>query len=125
MAIYVLDLAIYIDFCQYDTMECTCGDTVDPIDADHAEHIARVLKALADPSRLRIVSIIARAGDVCVCDLTTPLGLSQPTVSHHVKVLREAGVLVGERRGKWVHVRLADEPPAAAAAVLDSMTLPV
>lgn len=106
-------------------MECACGTSVDPIDATHAEHTARVLKALADPNRLRIVSIVARAGDVCVCDLTGPLGLSQPTVSHHVKVLREAGVLDGERRGKWVHVRLADDPPAAAAAVLDSLTLPI
>lgn len=102
-------------------MECACGTAVETIDPTHAEHTASTLKALADPNRLRIVALLADQGEICVCDLTEPLGLSQPTVSHHVKVLREAGVVVGERRGRWVHVRLADDPPAAVAAVVGTL----
>lgn len=67
--------------------------------------MAPMLAALADPVRLRIISMLIAApnGSCCGCDLEEPLGLSQPTVSHHLKVLREAGLVEGERRGRWVH----------------------
>lgn len=65
--------------------------------------MAQILKVLADPARLRILSLLAAAPEVCVCDLTDPLGLTQPTVSHHLKQLREAGLLTSERRGRWVY----------------------
>ncbi|MGC5616217.1 ArsR/SmtB family transcription factor [Georgenia sp. Z1491] len=70
--------------------------------------LSRAFKALGDPTRLRLLaSIGGHPGDsACVCDLTEPLGLSQSTVSHHLKVLREAGLIEGERRGTWVHYRL-------------------
>lgn len=81
------------------------------IDAERAEAMAPVLAALADPVRLRIVSMLLEApeGSSCGCDLEDPLGLSQPTVSHHLKVLREAGLVEGERRGRWVHYRVVPE----------------
>jgi ArsR family transcriptional regulator len=73
-----------------------------------AETVARTLKALADPARLRIVSIVAAHDDqeACVCDLQEPLGLSQPTVSHHLKVLMDAGFLTRSKRGSWAYYRL-------------------
>ncbi|MCC2313602.1 ArsR/SmtB family transcription factor [Cellulomonas xiejunii] len=80
--------------------------------AEDAARTARSLKALADPARLRLLSIIAAhaGGEACVCDLTEPLGLSQPTVSHHLKVLTEAGFVTREKRGVWAYYTLA---PAA------------
>lgn len=68
---------------------------------DDAEEIATKLKALADPIRLRLVSMIAQSGEVCACDLPAALGRAQPTVSHHLKVLVEAGLLDRDKRGKW------------------------
>src|SRR5215467_15790694 len=84
----------------------------EPIDGASAAELAQVFKALGDPVRLRLVSLIgARAGgEVCVCDLTSAFDLSQPTISHHLKVLREAGLIDSERRGTWVYYRLV---PAA------------
>lgn len=83
-----------------------------PLDGEQAEQLASALKILADPARLRLVSLIAASpgSEACVCDLTDPLGLSQPTVSHHLKVLHEAGLLRRERRGRWVYYRLEGEP---------------
>lgn len=77
----------------------------EPIDADEAERLSAVFKALADPVRLRLLSLIGACadGEVCVCDLTTPFDLSQPTISHHLKVLREAGLISSQRRGTWVY----------------------
>jgi ArsR family transcriptional regulator len=74
-----------------------------PLDRDTAEDLARLLKAVADPARLQLLALIkaSDAGEACVCDLTEPLGLSQPTVSHHLKVLAEAGLVTRERRGTW------------------------
>ncbi|MFE6337326.1 ArsR/SmtB family transcription factor [Streptomyces sp. NPDC057798] len=74
------------------------------IDRDEAERLAAVLKAIADPTRLQLLRVIARApaGEACVADLTDCLGLRQPTVSHHLKVMTEAGLLTRERRGTWV-----------------------
>ena len=81
------------------------------IDGARALAMAPVLAALADPVRLRIVSMLLAApeGSSCGCDLEEPLGLSQPTVSHHLKILREAGLVVGEKRGRWVHYRVVPE----------------
>ena len=73
-----------------------------------AVHLAAGFKAIADPARLQLLSFVAAqpSGEACVCHLTTPLGLSQPTVSHHLKVLFEAGLLERERRGTWVYYRI-------------------
>jgi DNA-binding transcriptional ArsR family regulator len=74
-----------------------------PLDVVAAMALARQLKALADPARLQLLSIVVATGSACICDLTEPVGLSQPTVSHHMKVLVDAGLLHREKRGKWVH----------------------
>lgn len=71
-----------------------------------ADELARCLGALADPVRLRIVALLAQKGEMCSCDLTAPLGRSQPTISHHTSILQAAGLLVGERRGRWMWWRL-------------------
>ncbi len=75
-----------------------------PLNVDDATELARAFSALADPVRLRLLSILAAstAGEVCVCDFVGPLGRSQPTVSHHLKVLSDVGLIEGRRRGKWV-----------------------
>jgi ArsR family transcriptional regulator len=76
-----------------------------------AETLAEGFKALGDPSRLRLISLVAAHEDAeaCVCELTEPVGLSQPTVSHHLKILVEAGILTREQRGKWAYYRLVPE----------------
>jgi len=81
------------------------GQVLDQADADR---LAGALKAIADPARLRLISIVAASdsGEVCVCDFTGSVGLSQPTVSHHLKILVDAGVLAREQRGKWAYYRL-------------------
>ncbi len=81
------------------------------LDEAEAVETASMLAAMADPMRLRIVSMLAAAPDgvACGCDLEAPLGLSQPTVSHHLKVLREAGLVANERRGRWVHYWVVPE----------------
>jgi ArsR family transcriptional regulator, arsenate/arsenite/antimonite-responsive transcriptional repressor len=85
-----------------------------------ADELAATLKALADPVRLRVLSFIAgqREGEACVCHVTEPVGLSQPTVSHHLKVLHHAGLLEREKRGAWVYYRVvADRLEAVRAAL--------
>jgi len=86
------------------------------MDETAAAGMAQVFKALGDPVRLRLVSLIGahQGGEVCVCELTEAFDLTQPTISHHLKVLREAGIITSERRGTWVYYRL--EP-----ATLDRM----
>ena len=87
-----------------------CSPGSPPLDAGVARSLATRFKALSDPSRVAIVNRLAGAEDVCVCDFTGTLGLSQPTVSHHLRVLREAGLVeVARRRGTWVHYRLVPE----------------
>ena len=81
---------------------CCPSLTDAPLDEAEADELARVLGALADPVRLRLVSLVASRGEVCSCELEEPLGKSQPTISHHTRILAEAGLLVGERRGRWV-----------------------
>jgi ArsR family transcriptional regulator len=80
-----------------------------------------VFKALADPARLRLLSLIASQpeGEACNCELIEPLGLSQPTVSHHLRVLHEAGLLTRERRGQWVYYRIVSEQLSALRAALE------
>jgi ArsR family transcriptional regulator, arsenate/arsenite/antimonite-responsive transcriptional repressor len=88
--------------------EC-CPPLLGPaLDAREAESLAGALKIVADPARLRLLSLIANrpGGESCVCELTEPLGLSQPTVSHHLKVLHSAGLLERTKRGTWVYYRL-------------------
>ena len=87
-----------------------------------AERLAAVLKALAEPTRLRLLSLVAaRAdGEACICDLTAPVALSQPTVSHHMKVLTDAGLLHREQRGKWAYYRLVPGAFDAVAALLST-----
>jgi len=91
--------------------ECCAPVLQAPLSGDEAGQLASALRVLADPARLRIVSLIAARpdGEACVCHLTEPLGLSQPTVSHHLKILHEAGLLGRDQRGRWVHYRILPE----------------
>ena len=91
-----------------------------PITADQADGLARLLKALADPTRLRLVSMVAAhdGGEACVCDLTEPLGLTQPTVSHHLKILVDAGIFTRDKRGVWAYYALVPSALDALSAVL-------
>jgi ArsR family transcriptional regulator len=87
---------------------------------EEAASLAKALKTIADPARLRLLSLIQAQpdGETCVCHLTDPLGLSQPTVSHHLKVLHDAGLVERERRGSWVYYRVVPEALAALRDVL-------
>lgn len=91
-----------------DVTACCAPLTRETLSAENAEALARSMKALADPARLRLVSMVAahEGGEACVCDLIEPLGLSQPTVSHHLKILTEAGFLTRSKRGQWAYYRL-------------------
>ncbi|WP_310722846.1 metalloregulator ArsR/SmtB family transcription factor [Streptomyces sp. N2A] len=85
---------------------CCPGLSAAPLDEDQAADLAKVFKALGDPVRLRLMSMIAsrgEGGEVCVCELTPAFELSQPTISHHLKLLRQAGLIDCERRGTWVY----------------------
>lgn len=88
-----------------DVLACCAPLGVEAMSAAQAEHVAGLLKALSDPVRLRLMSMIAAADEACVCDLTGPFDVSQPTISHHLKVLREAGLVDSDRRGTWVYYR--------------------
>lgn len=91
-----------------------------PLSEREAEQLARALRVLAEPARLRLMSLIGGQpdGEACVCDLTLPLGLSQPTVSHHLKVLAEAGLVEREQRGRWAFYRVRREPMRALSAAI-------
>lgn len=96
-----------------DVSACCPEGLAQPLDRPTAEALAGSLKAVADPARLQLLALIRSEGEACACDLTEPLGLSQPTVSHHLKVLTQAGLLRREQRGQWAwfsvdEVRLAD-----------------
>jgi ArsR family transcriptional regulator len=84
-----------------------------PIAVENAEELARALAALADPVRLRLLSLVAARTEVCSCELEVPLGKSQPTISHHTKVLAARGLIVGERRGRWTWWHVVPERLAA------------
>ena len=94
--------------------------TREPIGAAQAEALAHVLRAVAEPTRLRLLSLVAahEGGEACVCDLTAPVGLSQPTVSHHLKVLVDAGLLTRDKRGVWAYYALVPGALDAVAGVL-------
>lgn len=103
-----------------DLSACCQPVTGGVLDGAAAERLAAVLKALAEPTRLRLVSMIAahENAEACVCDLTDPVGLSQPTVSHHLKVLVDAGLVEREQRGKWAYYRLVPNVLEALAGIL-------
>jgi ArsR family transcriptional regulator len=99
-------------------MSCCIGPTEPALSKTEAEDIAPVLAALGDPVRLRLLSIVAAQGEVCSCNLERPLKKSQPTISHHTKVLADAGLLVGDKRGKWVWWRVVPERLATIRRLL-------
>ncbi|CAB4706216.1 unannotated protein [freshwater metagenome] len=122
-----ISTAVNIDACNYVKMKPLtvlppdCPPLLaEPLDAADADALARALKVLADPARLRILSLIQAqpSGDACVCHLTEPLELTQPTISHHLKVLLEAGLVEREQRGSWAHFRVVPEKLRALAAFL-------
>ena len=91
--------------------ECCSPVVGEVIRAAEAETLAEGFKALGDPTRLRLISLVAahENAEACVCELTDPVGLSQPTVSHHLKILVDAGILTREQRGKWAYYQLVPE----------------
>ncbi|MFD3522532.1 ArsR/SmtB family transcription factor [Streptomyces sp. NPDC058653] len=99
---------------------CCPGLLTAPLDGEQAVELAKVFKALGDPVRLRLLSMIASraGGEVCVCDLTPAFDLSQPTISHHLKLLRQAGLIDCERRGTWVYYWLLPEMTDRLAGIL-------
>ncbi|MBS1699668.1 MAG: helix-turn-helix transcriptional regulator [Actinobacteria bacterium] len=103
--------------------DCCGGARQAPVAAAEADRIARVFKALGDPTRVRLLSLIAGGpgGEACICDLTEPVGLSQGTVSHHMKLLAEAGLVTREQRGRWAYFAIADGALDAAAASLRAL----
>src|SRR5258708_2484973 len=134
MIVYVLailSLPRQIGACQYrrmskslivldaaDTVACCSPLTAQPLSQAQADRIAPLLKALADPVRLRLISLVAShsGGEACVCDLNDAFDLSQPTISHHLKVLHDAGLLDREKRGVWVYYRAPTESLASLGA---------
>ena len=116
-----------IDLCQYDLMQtfatiaaCCPPLLAEPLSPADADQLATALKAIVDPARLRILSLIQSQpdGEACVCHLTEPLELSQGTVSHHLRVLREAGLVEREQRGSWAYYRVSPESLAALRSLL-------
>ena len=99
-------------------VECCAPVLEEPLAADDAERLAGWMKVLADPARLRLLSLIASAGEACACDLVDPIGISQPTVSHHLKVLTEAGLVEREQRGRWAFYRPVPERMSILARAL-------
>src|ERR687898_2937159 len=104
---------------------CCSPVTGQVLDQADAERLAGALKAIADPARLRLISMVAasESGEVCVCDFTGPIGLSQPTVSHHLKILVDSGVLAREQRGKWAYYRLVPDALDTLGRLLASPAL--
>jgi len=138
MRVYVClerQLATEIDACQYrcmsksldllpvvDAAACCPPLAQEPLTADQAQQVAPLLKALADPVRLRLMSLVAShpGGEACVCDLTGAFDLSQPTISHHLKVLHETGLLDRDKRGVWVYYRARTAALASLATLIGS-----
>jgi ArsR family transcriptional regulator, arsenate/arsenite/antimonite-responsive transcriptional repressor len=126
-------LAIGIDVCQYrcvsipltvispaDTTACCAPLTAAPLTMEQAEQVAPMLKALADPVRLRLMSLVAShdGGEACICDLNAAFDLSQPTISHHMKVLHEAGLVDRDKRGVWVYYRVRPQALASLGTLI-------
>ena len=131
-------MAPQIDICQYGGMtiapapdgraelaqaveRCCASEGSSPITREDADLVARLLKAVADPVRLQILGIVrcSPGKEVCACDLPAPLGIAQPTVSHHLKILVEAGLLTRERRGQWAWFTLVPDRLALARRALE------
>jgi ArsR family transcriptional regulator len=107
-----------------DAVGC-CGPAVSQaVDPAAARELAHTFKALADPARVQLLAIVAaqEGGEACVCDLTEPVGLSQPTVSHHLKILVDAGLLAREQRGRWAYYSLVDGALTRVATSLAGAT---
>ena len=122
-----------IDICQYrpvsnsltvaspaDTAACCAPLTAGPLTMEQAGQVAPLLKALADPVRLRLLSLVAShdGGEACICDLTAAFDLSQPTISHHMRVLHEAGLVYRDKRGVWAYYRIRPQALASLAALI-------
>ncbi|GLY16747.1 metalloregulator ArsR/SmtB family transcription factor [Kineosporia rhizophila] len=105
---------------------CTPTGTGPIPGVEEAQKLATLLKALAEPTRLQLLSLVAahEGGEACVCDLTAPVGLSQPTVSHHLKILVDAGLLTREKRGVWAYYTLVPERLTQITAALGDFTTP-
>jgi ArsR family transcriptional regulator, arsenate/arsenite/antimonite-responsive transcriptional repressor len=103
-----------------DSVACCAPLAHEPMTREQAEQVAPLLKALADPVRLRLMSLVAShaGGEACVCDLSGAFELSQPTISHHLKVLHECGLLDRDKRGVWVYYRARTEALANLAALI-------
>lgn len=103
-----------------DVTLCSSPVTGGVLDDATADRLAHVFKALGDPTRVKLVSLIAAGpdGEACICDLTEPVDLSQPTVSHHMKLLVDAGLVRREQRGKWAYYRVVDDTFAAVSRAL-------
>ena len=103
-----------------DVAECCAPLACEPLPAAGAEELAALFKAVADPVRLRLLSMIAchPGGESCVCDLTPAFDMTAPSISYHLKILREAGLITSERRGTWVYYRVMPEVMARMSAVL-------
>jgi ArsR family transcriptional regulator, arsenate/arsenite/antimonite-responsive transcriptional repressor len=136
ISVYVLlptTLPQDIDICQYrcmpksltvldpvETASCCAPLTTAPLTMERAEQVAPLLKALADPVRLRLMSLVAshEGGEACICDLNDAFDLSQPTISHHMKVLHEAGLVDRDKRGVWVYYRVHPQALASLSALI-------
>lgn len=103
-----------------DAAACCSPVTDGVVTPEDAERIAHTFKALGDPTRVRLLSLIAASegGEACICDLTDPVGLSQPTVSHHMKLLVEAGLAEREQRGRWAYYRVVTDALEQASRAL-------
>jgi ArsR family transcriptional regulator, arsenate/arsenite/antimonite-responsive transcriptional repressor len=134
-SVYVLhcELATGIDIRQYrwvtislpvvspaDTAACCAPLTAEPLTMEQAGRVAPLLKALADPVRLRLLSLVAshEGGEACICDLNAAFDLTQPTISHHMRVLHEAGLVDRDKRGVWVYYRVRPQALASLAALI-------
>jgi ArsR family transcriptional regulator len=106
--------------------DCCSPVMESPLGRGEADQLAEALKVVAVPARLQLISLIASkpGQEACACELIEPLGLSQPTVSHHLKVLHDAGLLDRDKRGSWVHYRLRTERIAALAGVFGAEPVP-
>ncbi len=104
------------------TAACCPPLSARPLSQAQAEQVAPLLKALADPVRLRLMSLVAShpGGEACVCDLNEAFDLSQPTISHHLKVLHEAGLLDRDKRGVWVYYRVRSDALASLGTLIGS-----
>jgi ArsR family transcriptional regulator len=107
---------------QDEAVACCSPMVREPLGEEAAAELARMFKALSDPVRLRLLSLIAshEGGEACVCDLTGPFDVSQPTISHHLKVLREAGLVGSERRGTWVYYWVLPTAFARLSSLLEA-----